>query len=96
MTQYDFECENCSDKTHLLMTICPECGTELRYFQSDLDFTGEVKKLSDTYVTLIRGIRDSLSEYIKEFDVPLPKTWSVRLNCGCGHNYTAEIDLPQM
>ena len=96
MTQFDFKCESCGDKTHLLMTICPECGVDLRYFQSDLDFIGEVQKLSETYVTLIRGIRDSLSDYIKEFDVPLPKTWSVKLDCGCGHSYTAEIDLPQM
>ncbi|MFW9963742.1 MAG: hypothetical protein ACFFCX_09275, partial [Candidatus Sifarchaeia archaeon] len=88
------KCGNCGDVTHLLLTACPKCEKAFRYFLSDLDFPAEIVALSDAYVKLIEGIRKSIKNHIKEFKVPIPKRWSVNLNCECGEEYTAEIQLP--
>ena len=61
-----------------------------------LDFPEEIKSLSSAYVKLLSGVRDSLKDHIKEFNVPVPKRWSVKLNCECGEEYSAEIPLPQL
>ncbi|MFW9964396.1 MAG: hypothetical protein ACFFCX_12570 [Candidatus Sifarchaeia archaeon] len=90
------KCGNCGDVTHLLLTACPKCEKTFRYFLSDLDFPTEIVTLSDAYVKLIDGVRNSLKDHIKEFNVPVPKRWSVNLNCECGEEYTAEILLPQL
>ncbi len=92
----EIKCQNCGDVTHLLLTACPKCEKSFRYFLSDLDFPTEIVALSEAYVKLIDGVRSSLKNYIKEFNVPVPKRWSVTLNCECGEEYTAEISLPQL
>jgi hypothetical protein len=89
-------CEKCSDVTHLLVTACPACQKSFRYFLSDLDFPNEITALSAAYVKLIEGIRDGLADHIEEFNVPLPSRWSVKLNCECGEEYSAEIPLPKI
>ncbi len=95
-SQVEVRCTNCGDGTHLMLTACPNCRKGVKYLLSDLDFPEEVLRLSDAYVKLIGGIRDSLSEAVSEFNVPLPKRWSVRLDCDCGEKYSAEISLPQL
>ena len=92
----EIKCSNCGDVTHLLVTACPKCESAFRYFLSDLDFPEEITALSDAYVKLLTGVRDSLKDHIKEFNVPVPKKWSVKLNCECGEEYSAEIPLPQL
>jgi hypothetical protein len=89
-------CSNCGDVTHLLVTGCPECKKSFRYFLTDLDFPTEITALAGVYVNLVSGIKTSLKNHIKDFNVPLPKKWSVNLTCECGHAYEAEIPLPQM
>jgi hypothetical protein len=96
MVQKELTCPKCGDKTHVLLTSCPSCHKSFRYFFSDLDFTDEMLRVSEAYIELIRGIRDSLAEYISEFEVPLPKRWSVKLRCECGNDYSADIALPKM
>ncbi|MHA1770665.1 MAG: hypothetical protein ACTSYL_03055 [Candidatus Thorarchaeota archaeon] len=96
MSQEELKCEHCGDKTHVLLTSCPSCGQTFKFFLSDLDFMTEIKNLSGAYVKLIEGIRDSISDYIEEFNVPVPKKWSVKLSCTCGHDYFAEIPLRQL
>ena len=96
MSREEITCSNCSDVTNLLLTSCPECKEAFKYFLSDLDFPHELTTLADVYVKLIRGIKDSLSEVVEEFKVPLPKRWSVKLDCQCGKAYTVEIPLPQI
>jgi len=96
MIQEEIVCDNCGDRTHVLLTSCPNCGKTFKFFLSDLDFMGEIKQLSGVYVRLIDGIRDSLSDYIEEFNVSVPKKWSVKLSCTCGHDYFAEIPLRQL
>jgi hypothetical protein len=95
MKEYDVRCSNeeCQDATHILVTSCPHCDEGVRYFLSDLDFTEEVKRLSGAYVQLIRGIKKSLDGYIEEFSVALPRRWTVKLQCSCGQEYSAEIPL---
>ena len=92
----EITCEKCQDVTHLLVTACPDCQKAFRYFLSDLDFPNEITQLSAAYVNLIEGIRNSLADYIDEFNVPLPGKWSVKLNCECGKEYQAEIPLPKI
>ena len=92
----EIKCVKCGDVTHLLLTACPECKNAFRYFLSDLDFPEEITTLAESYVKLLAGVRDSLSDHIKEFKVPVPKRWSVGLNCECGKEYTAEIQLPEL
>lgn len=92
----EIKCKKCGDVTHLLLTACPECQNAFRYFLSDLDFPEEIVSLSDAYVKLLAGVRNSLSDHIKDFKVPVPKRWSVNLNCECSKEYTAEILLPQL
>ncbi|MFW9851156.1 MAG: hypothetical protein ACFFF4_18670 [Candidatus Thorarchaeota archaeon] len=94
MLKHLVECSNCQDKTHILVTSCPNCDEGVKYFLSDLDFPEEVRHLSQAYVDIIQGIKNSLAEYIEEFEVPLPKRWSVSLECTCGNSYIAEIPLP--
>ncbi|MEM2141887.1 MAG: hypothetical protein QXS20_03480 [Candidatus Thorarchaeota archaeon] len=96
ITQRQIECPKCGDKTHLLLTYCPKCNESIRYFVSDLDFNAELLCVADSYVRLIRGIRDSLSGQLAEFVVPLPKRWSIKLRCDCGNEYSVGIPLPQM
>ncbi|MCK4484211.1 MAG: hypothetical protein KAU89_05265 [Candidatus Thorarchaeota archaeon] len=55
-----------------------------------------MKRLAETYVKLIAGIRESLSDHIAEFNVPVPKRWTHLLECECGHLYNVEIPLPQL
>ena len=95
MKEYEVTCNNCDDRTHILITSCPECKKGIQYFLSDLDFPEEIKRLSGTYVKLIEAIKNGLSEHIEEFNVPLPKRWTVGLDCSCGTKYTAEIPLIQ-
>jgi hypothetical protein len=90
------KCSNCGDATHLLVTACPECKKSFRYFLTDLDFPTEITALAGVYVDLISGIKKSLKDLVKDFNVPLPKKWSVNLKCDCGHTYEAEILLPQL
>ena len=90
----EIKCSNCGDITHLMHTACPACGKAFRYFLSDLDFPEEIAALASTYVRLLAGVRDSLANHINEFKVPVPKRWSVKLNCECGKEYSAEIPLP--
>ncbi|MHA2378543.1 MAG: hypothetical protein ACXADO_09600 [Candidatus Thorarchaeota archaeon] len=94
-SQVEMHCSSCGDGTHLMLTSCPDCEKGVKYILSDLDFPEEVLRLSNAYVQLIGGIRDSLSE-VADFNVPLPKRWSVRLTCECGRVYSAEIPLPQL
>ena len=96
MSRKEITCSSCGDVTNLLLTSCPECQKAFKYFLSDLDFPHELATLADAYVNLIRGIKTSLSEVVEEFKVPLPKRWSVKLNCQCGKEYTVEIPLPQI
>jgi hypothetical protein len=96
MSRNQLTCPKCGDVTNLLLTACPHCNKAFRYFLSDLDFPHEMKSLADAYVRIIKGIKDSLSGVVKEFNVPLPKRWSVKLDCQCGKDYTVEIPLPQM
>lgn len=96
MSRDEITCSSCGDVTNLLLTSCPECKESFKYFLSDLDFPHELTTLADVYVKLIRGIKNSLSEVVEEFKVPLPKRWSVKLDCQCGKDYTAEIPLPQL
>ncbi|MFW9788431.1 MAG: hypothetical protein ACFFE2_13850 [Candidatus Thorarchaeota archaeon] len=92
----EIKCESCEDVTHVLLTACPKCEAAFRYYLSDLDFPEEITALADVYVNLLRGVRDSLKDHIKDFNVPVPKKWSVKLNCECGEEYSAEIPLPQL
>ncbi|OLS31137.1 MAG: hypothetical protein ThorAB25_05070 [Candidatus Thorarchaeota archaeon AB_25] len=92
----EIKCANCGDVTHLLLTACPKCEGAFRYYLSDLDFPQEIVSLAEAYVKLLTGVRDSLKDHIKEFNVPVPKKWSVNLKCECGEEYTAEIPLPQL
>jgi len=94
MKKHQIECEQCHDRTHILVTSCPKCEEGVKYFVSDLDFPEEVQHLSKVYVLLIKGIKESLADYIEEFSVPLPEKWSVPLECSCGTKYKAEILLP--
>jgi hypothetical protein len=96
MSRDEITCSKCGDVTNLLFTSCPECKESFKYFLSDLDFPHELTTLAEVYVKLIRGIKNSLSEVVEEFKVPLPKRWSVKLDCQCGKEYTAEIPLPQL
>ncbi|MFW9806062.1 MAG: hypothetical protein ACFFFK_04975 [Candidatus Thorarchaeota archaeon] len=96
LKQDEIKCSNCGDVTHLMHTACPACEKSFRYFLSDLDFPNEITALGETYVKLLAGVRDSLSEHIKEFRVPVPKRWSVKLKCECGKEYSAEIPLPNL
>ncbi|MHA1137485.1 MAG: hypothetical protein ACTSSE_13450 [Candidatus Thorarchaeota archaeon] len=82
--------------TNLLLTSCPDCKEAFKYFLSDLDFPHELTTLAEVYVKLIRGIKNSLTEVVDEFKVPLPKRWSVKLDCQCGKAYNVEIPLPQL
>jgi hypothetical protein len=94
--QVEVKCENCKNETHLLITSCPECEESYRYFQSDLDFPAEILGLAGVYVKIIQQIKNSLAEHIEEFDVPVPKRWSAKLECDKGHEFTVEISLPQL
>ncbi len=94
MKEHKVICENCQDMTHILVTSCPTCNNGVKYFLSDLDFPEEVRRLAEAYVKIVKGIKESLSEYIQEFNVALPKRWTVKLQCTCGENYLAEIPLP--
>jgi hypothetical protein len=96
LKQFRIDCKNCQDLTHVLMTRCPKCKNSTQYLHSDLDFTQEILSLSGTYVELIKGIKNSLSEYIQEFNVPVPKRWTVQLTCSCGEEYSAHLPLPQI
>jgi len=96
MSREEITCSNCGDVTNLLLTSCPECKKAFKYFLSDLDFPHELTMLANVYVQLIRGIRTSLADVVEEFKVPLPKRWSVKLDCQCGKEYTVEIPLPQL
>jgi hypothetical protein len=96
MSRNQLKCPECGDVTNLLLTACPHCKEAFRYFLSDLDFPQEMTALADAYVRIIRGIKNSLSGVVKEFDVPLPKRWSVKLDCQCGKDYTVEVPLPQL
>ncbi|MHA1576531.1 MAG: hypothetical protein ACTSU3_04150 [Candidatus Thorarchaeota archaeon] len=96
MSTHEVKCEKCGDKTHILVTSCPSCKKGVRYFLSDLDFPTEITGLSSVYVKLIEGIKSSLSDYVSEFKIPLPKRWTVGLSCDCGEGYIAEIPLPQL
>ncbi|TXT55994.1 MAG: hypothetical protein BAJATHORv1_30378 [Candidatus Thorarchaeota archaeon] len=96
MTRAEVTCDKCQDHTNMLLTTCPDCLKAFQYFISDLDFVEEVQRLSGAYVRLIAGIRDSLKEVIEEFKVPVPKKWSVGLECTCGNEFTAEVPLPQL
>ena len=96
MNRIETKCEKCANNTNMLLTCCPKCKESFRYFQSDLEFKDEINQLASTYVKLIAGIRDSLSSHLKEFNVPVPKRWSVNLTCECGHRYASEIALPTL
>jgi hypothetical protein len=94
MAQMEIQCEKCTNKTHLLLTKCPRCKQVVKYFVSDLDFPAEVRNLAKAYLSLIAGIKMKLQDVVEEFNVPVPKKWSVQLECSCGHDYTAELPLP--
>ncbi len=94
MKEIEVTCEKCSDQTHILVTSCPSCESGIKYFLSDLNFPEEIRRLAEAYVSVIQGIKDSLADYIEEFNVALPKRWTVKLKCTCGDGYTAEIPLP--
>ena len=96
MSRNEIVCPKCGDTTNLLLTACPHCKNAFKYFLSDLDFPNELTTLAGAYVRLISGIKNGLSGVVKEFNVPLPKRWSVKLDCQCGKQYTVEIPLPQM
>jgi hypothetical protein len=96
MSRDEITCTNCGDVTNLLLTSCPECKEAFKYFLSDLDFPKELTSLADVYVKLIRGIKESLTDIVEEFKVPLPKRWTVKLDCQCGKSYSVEILLPQL
>lgn len=96
MGREEITCSKCKDVTYLLLTSCPECKEAFKYYLSDLDCPHQLTSLADVYVKLIRGIKNSLSEVVEEFNVPLPKRWSVKLDCQCGKDYTVEIPLPQL
>ncbi len=95
MDSIEVVCEKCGDRTSVMATACPECRDSYRYFMSDLDFPNELQQLGAAYVKLIDGIKRNLADVVREFNVPTPKRWSVKLTCECGKNYTAEIPLPQ-
>ncbi|TFG34002.1 hypothetical protein EU527_05605 [Candidatus Thorarchaeota archaeon] len=95
MSREEIKCPNCEDVTNLLLTACPHCKNAFKYFLSDLDFPKEIFSLSEVYVKLIDGIKKSLKDVVEDFNVPLPKRWSVKLECRCGEEYAAEIPLPQ-
>jgi len=96
MSREEITCPNCRDVTNLLLTSCPKCKEAFKYFLSDLDFPKELTTLAEVYVKLIRGIKNSLVDVVDEFKVPIPKRWSVKLDCQCGNSYNAEIPLPQL
>ena len=96
MSREEIKCTNCEDVTNLLLTSCPECKEAFKYFLSDLDFPHELTTLAEVYVKLIKGIKNSLVDVVDEFRVPLPKRWSVQLDCQCGKTYNVEIPLPQL
>ncbi len=96
MRREEITCPNCGDVTNLLLTACPHCKSAFKYFLSDLDFIQEISSLADVYVGLMSGIKKSLTGVVDEFNVPLPKKWSVKLECRCGEEYSAEIPLPQI
>ena len=96
MSRKEIICKICGDATNLLLTSCPECSEAFKYFLSDLDVPHELTTLAEVYVKLIRGIKTSLADVVEEFTVPLPKRWSVKLDCQCGKEYTVEIPLPQL
>jgi len=96
ITEQELTCTKCGNRTFVLLTSCPSCQKSFKYFFTDFDFSDEIKRVSGAYVDLIRGIRDSLSEHISEFDVQLPKRWSVKLTCECGNEYSADIPLLQL
>ncbi len=94
MEQVEINCERCSNRTHLLLTKCPQCKEVVKYFASDLDFPAEIRNLAKVYLSLIAGIKMNLEGVVEEFNVPVPRKWSVKLECTCGHDYTSEIHLP--
>jgi hypothetical protein len=96
MSREEITCSSCGDITNLLLTSCPECKAAFKYFLSDLDFPHELTSLAEVYVKLMKGIKNSLTDVVEEFKVPLPKRWSVKLDCQCGKSYNAEIPLPQL
>lgn len=96
MDSIEIVCEKCGDRIHVMATACPDCKKSYKYFLSDLDFPNEIQQLGGAYIKLIDGIRRSLADIAKEFSVPAPKRWSVKLTCECGKNYAAEIPLPQL
>ena len=96
MSREEITCPQCGDVTNLLLTACPHCKNAFKYFLSDLDFPQEITSLAEVYVNLIKGIKNGLKGVVDEFSVPLPKRWSVKLECNCGEEYTAEIPLPQL
>ncbi|MBN2229256.1 MAG: hypothetical protein JW779_06640 [Candidatus Thorarchaeota archaeon] len=96
MSRDEITCTNCGDVTNLLLTACPHCNSAFKYFLSDLDFPQEMTTLASTYVKLIAAIKNSLTGVVKEFNIPLPKRWSVNLDCQCGKQYSVEIELPQI
>jgi DNA-directed RNA polymerase subunit RPC12/RpoP len=96
MSRNEITCPKCGDVTNLLLTACPHCNKAFKYFLSDLDFPHELTSLASAYVRLISGIKKSLTGIVKDFNVPLPKRWSVNLDCQCGEKYSVEIPLPQM
>ncbi len=95
MRQEDIACEQCGDTTHVLLTSCPSCKQEYRYFLSDLDFPEELNSLAKTYLKIIEGIKESLQGHVEEFEVLVPKRWSVHFECSCGEEYDAELQLPK-
>ena len=95
MKEYDVVCSQCEDRTHILITACPKCKKGVQYFLSDLDFPEEITRLGGAYVKLIEAIKNGIKDHVEEFEVPLPKRWTVGLECSCGEKYTAEIPLPQ-
>lgn len=96
MSREEITCPKCGDITNLLLTACPHCKNAFKYFLSDLDFIKETSTLAGVYVKLIGGIKTSLKGVVEEFAVPLPKRWSIKLECRCGEEYSAEIPLPKL
>jgi predicted nucleic acid-binding Zn ribbon protein len=96
MSRNEITCPACGDVTNLLLTACPHCNNAFKYFLSDLDFPHELTSLATVYVKLISRIKNSLAGIVKEFNVSVPKRWSVNLDCQCGEKYSVEIPLPQL